>query len=156
MPRIFIPSTHAPVCFLMKCIVLLLLIFCASLHGNYSQEQPWGRDAELAYPCKKNACSSAPFPGECAPSPLAKIGAILIRFHQYVISPIDGPRSHYRPSSSQYTLDAMRRYGFFTGVAMGCDRLLRENSEKWVYPTIEVEGKAMKWDPIDGCPPPCS
>jgi len=129
-------------------LIVLAILSQSSLFSQHCCNQPWGKDAELAHPCKK---ASKP----CSPSPLAKIGAVLIRFHQDVISPIDGPRSHYRPSSSQYTLDAMRKYGFFTGVAMGCDRLLRENKEEWIYPTIIIEdGKAMKWDPIDGCPPP--
>jgi len=51
-----------------------------------------------------------------------------------VISPADGPRSHFYPSSSQYTKDAMDKYGFFAGFLMGCDRLMRENNEEWIYP----------------------
>ena len=55
---------------------------------------------------------------------------LVIDFHQKVISPVDGPRSHFRPSSSQYMRQAMHNYGFFKGYIMGCDRLLRENSEE--------------------------
>jgi hypothetical protein len=72
----------------------------------------------------------------------------VIRFHQEVISPVDGPRSHYRPSSSQYMHQAMHRYGFLKGFIMGCDRLLRENDEEWVYRTIQDnDGKIFKYDP---------
>ena len=33
---------------------------------------------------------------------------------------------------------------------MGCDRLLRENDEEWVYQKIEFNGKVMKYDPANG------
>jgi putative component of membrane protein insertase Oxa1/YidC/SpoIIIJ protein YidD len=73
----------------------------------------------------------------------------MIGFHQRVISPADGPRSHFIPSSSQYTLNAMRKYGFFQGVAMGCDRLMRENKDPWIYRlTLDQEGKLIKYDPV--------
>ena len=82
-------------------------------------------------------------------SALAAWGVNAIRFHQEVISPADGPRSHYIPSSSQYTLEAMRKYGFFQGYVMGCDRLMRENNEEWVYrKTYDGAGRKMKWDPV--------
>ncbi|MBA2727061.1 MAG: membrane protein insertion efficiency factor YidD [Parachlamydiaceae bacterium] len=80
---------------------------------------------------------------------MGSVAEILIGFHQKVISPADGPRSHFLPSSSQYTLDAMRKYGFFKGVAMGCDRLMRENNEEWVYQTgYNCAGQKMKLDPV--------
>lgn len=107
-------------------------------------EEPWGTDACLVQIVRK-----APKP--CAiPTPiLGPFGETMIRFHQEVISPADGPRSNFIPSSSQYTLDAMRKYGFFKGFAMGCDRLMRENSEDWVYRTISVGNHMnMKYDPV--------
>ena len=102
---------------------------------------PWGKDADLAFqekpPVRKPPISAA-----------AACGGMLIRFHQDVISPADGPRSHYIPSSSQYTYDAMMRYGFFKGWILGCDRLMRENDDPWVYPTILSPNEALlKWDP---------
>lgn len=116
----------------------LLFLFCfASLSAD-----PWGKDADLVNP----PCVA---PQVSDPSLLARFGIKAIRFHQVVISPADGPRSHFIPSSSQYALDAMRKYGFFTGVTMGCDRLMRENNEKWVYrKVLDGSGKEMKWDPV--------
>lgn len=103
---------------------------------------PWGKDADLIYP-HNPVCQSVP------PSLLSRWGIKAIRFHQEVISPADGPRSHYIPSSSQYTLEAMRKYGFFKGFTMGCDRLMRENDEQWVYrKTCDAAGRTMKWDPV--------
>jgi len=60
---------------------------------------------------------------------------------------VDGPRSHFRPTSSRYMLLAMRRYGFIKGYIMGCDRLLRENKEEWVYRKVVIDGEEFKWDP---------
>jgi len=108
-----------------------------------SAEQPWGFDADLASPplvAQKKRCNT-PI--------LGSIAEAMIRFHQKVISPADGPRSHHKPSSSQYTLDAMRKYGFFSGFLMGCDRLMRENDDPWVYDTVTDEtGDRFKWDPV--------
>lgn len=111
------------------------------------QAGPWGKDADLAnsknFPKKsvKHCHCSTPFFGNFAET--------MIRFHQEIISPADGPRSHFIPSSSQYTLDAMREYGFFKGFTLGCDRLMRENNDPWVYKlTRNSAGMLMKYDPV--------
>ena len=70
----------------------------------------------------------------------------IIGFHQRVISPVDGPRSHFLPSSSWYMMLAIRHYGFPKGFLMGCDRLLRENREEWVYRTVTLGEETIKWD----------
>ena len=106
---------------------------------------PWGKDADLAY--KKTPVH--PQHRKCKTPIIGKVAEVMIRFHQEIISPADGPRSHFIPSSSQYTLDAMRKYGFFKGFTLGCDRLMRENPEPWVYPTIPYGPNAgMKIDPV--------
>lgn len=117
---------------------LWILFICTPLLAN-----PWGKDADLAL--KRPASSSVSPP----PSFLARLGDQAVRFHQEVISPADGPRSHFIPSSSQYTRDAIHKYGFFSGVMMGCDRLMRENSDPWVYKKVtDLNGYSMKWDPV--------
>jgi putative component of membrane protein insertase Oxa1/YidC/SpoIIIJ protein YidD len=106
---------------------------------------PWGKDSDLV---KKNenveerCCRSyTPFLSDAAEK--------VIAFHQEVISPADGPRSHYIPSSSQYMLEAIRKHGFARGYCMGCDRLMRENNDPWVYrETVDGAGAKIKYDPI--------
>ncbi|GHB00187.1 hypothetical protein GCM10009069_23770 [Algimonas arctica] len=52
----------------------------------------------------------------------------LIRIYQLTLSPIFfavGVRCRYAPTCSQYTLDAMRRHGFWAGGWMGLARLSR-------------------------------
>lgn len=120
-------------------------IFLSLMFLLYSplEADPWGKDADLVQPSPICQINSSP------PSLLSRWGIRAIRFHQEVISPADGPRSHYIPSSSQYTLEAMRKYGFFKGFTMGCDRLMRENDEEWVYrKTCDGAGHKMKWDPV--------
>lgn len=128
-------------CFKLAFKVILIGLTVASLSA-----EPWGKDADLKYRKNKSTpCSST----ECPTPFLGKFAEVMIGFHQSTISPADGPRSSYIPSSSQYTLDAMRKYGFYKGMMMGCDRLMRENAEEWVYRTIETsDGKTMKYDPV--------
>ncbi|MCB1113650.1 MAG: membrane protein insertion efficiency factor YidD, partial [Chlamydiia bacterium] len=53
------------------------------------------------------------------------------------------------PSSSQYTLEAMRKHGFYKGFLMGCDRLQRENNQDWVYRKgVDGRGVEIKLDPV--------
>jgi putative component of membrane protein insertase Oxa1/YidC/SpoIIIJ protein YidD len=102
--------------------------------------EPWGKDSGLRYIPQESAPEQKPL------SPLGYLATQVIRFHQNVISQIDGPRSHYRPSSSQYMQEAIHKYGFFKGFIMGCDRLLRENDDPWLYRTTLYEGRLYKAD----------
>ena len=121
----------------MRIAIALMCLLFSPLRAD-----PWGKDADLVHP---PAAQYSALP----PSMVARLGICAIRFHQEVISPADGPRSNFIPSSSQYALDAMKKYGFFQGVAMGCDRLMRENDDPWVYrKTLNPAGKEMKWDPV--------
>ncbi|MBS0626174.1 MAG: membrane protein insertion efficiency factor YidD [Verrucomicrobia bacterium] len=123
----------------MRSKVLFCLLFISSLSAKNIYEEPWGRDSGLKPP---------PPPHEVKTSSIAtKVADAIIRFHQEVISPVDGPRSSFRPTSSRYMQLAMQRYGFIKGFIMGCDRLLRENDEEWVYRTVEIDGRKFKWDP---------
>ncbi len=119
--------------------MLFSSLLSAFLIAHPGYFEPWGRDTDLKPPQSR--------PPEEAPSIATRVADAIIQFHQQIISPVDGPRSHYRPSSSQYMHLAMHRYGFLKGFIMGCDRLLRENDEEWVYRTIQDNGKIFKYDP---------
>lgn len=111
---------------------------------------PWGKDADLSCRAVNQGGNNSKQCAKCSTPLLGPMAEILIDFHQTVISPADGPRSHFLPSSSQYTLEAMRKHGFYSGFLMGCDRLMRENNEPWVYRTQvdPASGKVMKIDPV--------
>lgn len=123
-------------------ISLILLIFSGL------QADPWGKDADLAR-SGANRPQRCPAPACCNTPILGAFAEVMIGYHNNVISPCDGPRSHYNPSSSYYTLESMRRYGFLQGWLMGCDRLLRENDEEWLYPKVlNGDGCMIKYDPV--------
>jgi len=122
----------------------LLLLFGACAFSSNVAADPWGKDADLCHIRNIQHVHE-----HCSTAVIGPVAEGLIAFHQQVISPADGPRSHFLPSSSQYTLLAMRKYGFYQGFTMGCDRLMRENDEPWVYKTgLDGNGKCMKLDPV--------
>jgi uncharacterized protein len=49
----------------------------------------------------------------------------LIRFYQAALSPLLGGACRYYPSCSQYTYEAVRRYGWLRGSWMGIKRIGR-------------------------------
>ena len=118
-------------------MVFNFLVFLASLPGYY---EPWGKDADLT-------CKNSQKKRESQLSLISQGMEKVIWLHQNIISPIDGPRSHYKPSSSGYMLQAIRKHGFMKGYLMGCDRLLRENRDPWIYRTALVEDQIWKIDP---------
>lgn len=72
----------------------------------------------------------------------------LIHCHKTIISPSDGPRSHFRPSSSSYMLQSITEWGVLQGVALGLERLQRENADPWVYDLyLDKEGLFKHDDP---------
>jgi uncharacterized protein len=121
-------------------LFFLLPVLAHALPGYY---EPWGKDADLKY-------SPVQLTQEARPtrSIAVRVAEQVILFHQNVLSPVDGPRSHFRPSSSSYMMQAMQKHGFVEGFLMGCDRLMRENSDDWVYRKIEENGKLFKHDPV--------
>ncbi len=51
---------------------------------------------------------------------------VLIKFYQYVLSPyLGGSKCRYTPSCSQYTMDAIKKYGPIKGIFLGAKRLSR-------------------------------
>ena len=119
-----------------------ILFFPLLAHATPGFHKPWGKDVELHY--EETVQKSTPQTSSLA----VRAAKEVILFHQNIISPIDGPRSHFRPTSSRYMLYAMQKHGFIDGFLMGCDRLMRENNDEWVYRKIEINGKLYKYDPV--------
>ncbi len=124
-------------------MVFRLIILCSffSLFAAPGYFEPWGKDAALI---KKRTLSTDP-PKRF--DPLTKASEAIILFHQNILSPVDGPRSHFRPTSSRYMLHSIKRHGFLKGAIKGFDRLIRENNDPWVYRTITINNTIYKWDP---------
>ncbi len=120
---------------------ILFLFIPFLLFSEMGYREPWGEDSDLVTRSTKakKIHTSSNFATQTAHA--------VIHFHQNFLSPTTGPRSSFRPSSSRYMELAIKRYGFLKGFVMGCDRLLRENDEKWVYRIVTIDGKDYKYDP---------
>lgn len=59
------------------------------------------------------------------PGLAARAGLSLIRFYQRKISPMTPAACRYRPTCSQYTLEAIQKYGIVRGGWMGTRRISR-------------------------------
>ena len=50
---------------------------------------------------------------------------VLLRFYQYAISPMLGPKCRFYPSCSEYMVEALEKHGFIRGLWLGLTRILR-------------------------------
>jgi len=50
-----------------------------------------------------------------------------IKIYQRFISPLTGPTCRFTPTCSQYTIEAIEKYGAAKGVFLGIKRILRCN-----------------------------
>jgi putative membrane protein insertion efficiency factor len=74
--------------------------------------------------------------------------SFFVRFYQRFISVFDGDKCPMYPSCSQYSLQCLKKHGFFIGWIMTCDRLLHEPDEMHLAPMIIVKGKPLAYDPV--------
>ncbi|ABR31474.1 membrane protein insertion efficiency factor [Thermosipho melanesiensis] len=58
---------------------------------------------------------------------MKKIILALIRFYQKFISPLKPPTCIYTPTCSEYTYQAVKKFGVFKGLFLGFKRILRCN-----------------------------
>lgn len=54
---------------------------------------------------------------------LSKLFILLIRFYQLSISPMLGQNCRYDPTCSQFTIEALKKYGVFKGGWLGIKRI---------------------------------
>ena len=56
---------------------------------------------------------------------MTRLLIILVRFYQGAISPLFPPACRYTPTCSQYTLEALRKYGALKGGWLAIKRISR-------------------------------
>jgi putative membrane protein insertion efficiency factor len=56
---------------------------------------------------------------------MKKLALGMIRFYQVTISQVTPPQCRYIPTCSEYTFEAIGKYGVFRGVWMGMRRIAR-------------------------------
>ena len=78
------------------------------------------------------------------------LGSWLVGLYRENISPVDGDRCPSFPSCSAYSVQAMRKHGFFIGWVMTVDRLIHEGKEETrVSPLVYSDGKWKIFDPVE-------
>ncbi|MBN1665121.1 MAG: membrane protein insertion efficiency factor YidD [Deltaproteobacteria bacterium] len=91
---------------------------------------------------------------DTAPETKPSIGGALligaVRFYQNHLSPVIGDRCPMYPSCSAYSIQAIRKHGFFMGWLMTADRLIHENTEMDLAPLIRVKDEFRRYDPVSG------
>lgn len=58
---------------------------------------------------------------------MKRIALRIIKFYQSTISKVTPPSCRFQPTCSQYTYEAIEKYGFFQGGFIGFKRLMRCN-----------------------------
>ena len=48
----------------------------------------------------------------------------LIKIYKYIISPLIGPSCRYLPSCSEYSIEALKTYGFIKGFSLSVKRIM--------------------------------
>ena len=56
---------------------------------------------------------------------MKRFALVLIKIYQNTLSRVNAPACRFVPSCSQYTYEAITRYGIFKGVGLGMWRLLK-------------------------------
>ena len=73
---------------------------------------------------------------------------LLISFFQNVISPVDGATCDFYPTCSAYAKQALKKHGFFLGLAMASERVIRDHSPEG-YDIIYKFGRYYVYDPLE-------
>ncbi|MCG3112039.1 MAG: membrane protein insertion efficiency factor YidD [Candidatus Manganitrophus sp. SB1] len=56
---------------------------------------------------------------------MALIYIFIVRFYQSIISPLLPPACRFYPTCSSYSIEAVKRHGFFRGIILTIKRLIR-------------------------------
>jgi putative membrane protein insertion efficiency factor len=117
-------------------------------HGHSSKEHRGQSaalcfDHRLAAPVAEPVSTAAPFAGRrhAAASPAVKTALLALRFYKAYLSFLFAGNCRFHPSCSNYTYEAIERFGVARGVWLGLKRLARCQpfSRKFGYDPIPDE-----------------
>ena len=66
----------------------------------------------------------------------------LIKFYRFLISPLLGHSCRYLPTCSEYSIEALKTFGFFKGIYLSCKRVL--SCHPWANGGFDPVKKEMK------------
>ena len=73
---------------------------------------------------------------------LTKILIKLIKIYKYLISPLIGPSCRYLPTCSEYSIEALKTYGFVKGLMLSFKRIM--SCHPWGNSGFDPVKKEMK------------
>ena len=73
---------------------------------------------------------------------------LLITFFQKVISPVDGATCDFYPTCSAYSKQVLKKHGFFLGLAMASERIIRDHTQEG-YDLIFKFDRYYIYDPVE-------
>ncbi len=119
--------------------------------GFAGAEEPWS--VQPAAPCFDTSHEQLP-PGmtvrHTVPDGYVKTGCyIWLMIYQKGFGRMTSSRCPMKPSCSNYSLEAISRYGGFWGVLMTADRLFHEGSVRYTAPIIRGGDRIRYDDPVD-------
>lgn len=118
----------------------IFILFISSLSAKAGYYEPWGKD--VCFTQKPKIIKP-----QQAPTLSYKISNKIIELYQDFLSPVSGSKCQFRPTCSRYMQLAIKRYGFAKGTIMGFDRLLRCDSDDWVYRVKQIDDMLYKFEP---------
>ncbi len=136
----------------IRLLSICILILCVSswVWASVPEEA-----ADLFFILRANPIQISYQKGEAIPfspresTPIRLFSTGLIRIYQKYISTQDRPACNFFPSCSRFGMGSIQRYGFFRGILLTADRLLRDNGIMLHthYPFDEASGKYI--DPVE-------
>ena len=72
-----------------------------------------------------------------------------VKIYQEYISPVRGGYCPMYPSCSEYSIQAIKKHGFFIGIMMTADRLIHENNEMDSAPVVKRGDEMRFYDPVE-------
>ncbi len=122
--------------------IVLILTMAAAQAGAQDSFSPWDFNAG-----EKASARSA---DDSQMSAGAKALSWGLRFYRETVSQVDGERCQMYPSCSAYSLEAIKKHGFFMGYVMTADRLIHESNEMDHAPRVKLKnGKERYYDPVE-------
>jgi len=127
---------------------LLISAMMIILMGNAAPV--WSQDAFSPWDFNKPEAAQGQKADPDSMSPGARVLSWGLRFYRETISQVDGERCQMYPSCSAYSLEAIKKHGFFLGYVMTADRLIHESNEMDNAPKIKLKnGKERYYDPVE-------
>ena len=71
-----------------------------------------------------------------------------LRIYQDYLSVVMTSHCPMYPSCSNYSIQAVRRYGAFKGIILTADRLIHEWTEELEAPVVKIGGRMTCYDPV--------